>query len=426
LLVLAVLVLVSPGIVGHLAERSLDEGLDWAATRTEEVAVTSRGFERGWFSSAGRHRIEITDEELRELLLAYTGGPGVPALIIETRLDHGLIPVASLGRDDGSLAPGLGRAVSTLALETADQSSIPLPGKIISHVGLAGTLTSNYVLSPGSFSEGGTTASWGEVDVSLAASPGDGAIRFDGSIESISLDSMHEHLRIADIRFSGDQRPSPFGFRVGPLELSVASIGLDDRNENMFGPVSWESVSTLDDDRVNLQTRFGIAGGFLDGIGRVDIELEARLEGADGRSAGRLQDHLGRLNVAANPDPLMWEAEHAARQLLARGVALHIDVARIATPGGDVVAELHLVVDESDPASSAWTSVLLATDASTAIRVPAGLVDSLAAIDPEIGAAVGMGLLRKDGDNYEMHATFKNGALTVNGAPMPLPIPGLR
>ncbi len=426
LIVLAVLLLVSPGIVGRLAERSLDENLDWAATQTEDVTVTSQGFDRGWFSSAGRHRVEIGDEELRELLLAYTGGTDVPALIIDTRLDHGLIPLTSLSRDDGSLAPGLGRAVSTLAFETADGSTIPLPGRIASHVSLTGALTSSYITKPGSFSADGATASWGDVDISLSTHPADGGIGFNGSIESFAVDSMTDHVRIADIRFTGQQRPSAFGFHVGPLELSIASIGLDARNEAVVGPFSWASLATIDDDRVNLQTRLGVAGGFLDGIGRVDVDFEARIEGADGASAGRLKEGVERLNVAANPDALMWDVEQAAKELLAKGLTLHVEAARIATPQGDIVADLHVAIDESDLVTFTWTSLLLATEARADLRVSAPLLDSLAAVDSELSAAIGMGFLRKEGDEYEMRAAFKNGLLTVNGAPLPLPVPGLR
>jgi hypothetical protein len=425
LIVLAVLVLVSPGIVGRLAERSLDESLDWAAAQTMEVSVTSSRFDRGWFFSEGRHRIEINDPDLRELLLAYTGFDDVPALIIDTRLDHGLIPVTSLSRDDGSLTPGLGRAVSTLALESADGSVIALPGRIASYIGLTGILTSSYVMKPGSFADDGATASWGNVN-SLSTSPADGGIRFDAGVESFAVDSMAERVRLADVRFSGEQRPSAFGFHVGSLELSIASIGLDARNETVLGPFSWTSLATVDDDRVNLQTRFNIAGGFLDGIGRVDVDLEARIEGADAASAGRLKNRLGRLNVAANPDALMWDVEQAAQELLAKGLTVHVDVARIATTRGPVVAELHVAVDESDPATFTWPRLSLATEASANLRVSAELLESLAAVDPELSAAIGMGFLRRQGDDYEMRAAFNNGLLTVNDAPLPLPVPGLR
>ena len=67
LLALAVIVLISPAIVGRLAEKSMDENLDWAATESNELTVTSQGFDRGWFSSEGQHRVELRDGELRDI-----------------------------------------------------------------------------------------------------------------------------------------------------------------------------------------------------------------------------------------------------------------------------------------------------------------------------------------------------------------------
>ena len=122
LFVIALIVIISPGIIGRLAEQSMDENLDWAAAESREIAITSLGFDRGWFTSHGQHRIEIRSGELRDslMLLAYENGfDELPVLIIDTRIDHGLVPVTSIGRQQGSLAPGLGNAVSTLSFEFA-------------------------------------------------------------------------------------------------------------------------------------------------------------------------------------------------------------------------------------------------------------------------------------------------------------------
>ena len=115
LVALALIVMVSPGIVGRLAERSMEENLDWAAQESQELVVTSQGYDRGWFSSEGQHRVELKGGSLRDILQAYTrteNAGDIPALIIDTHLDHGLIPVASLSRDKGSLIgsgrPGIG------------------------------------------------------------------------------------------------------------------------------------------------------------------------------------------------------------------------------------------------------------------------------------------------------------------------------
>jgi len=61
LLTLAVIVLVSPGIVGRLAEKSVEENLDFVASENDEIVVTTESFDRGWFTSEGRHRIELRD-----------------------------------------------------------------------------------------------------------------------------------------------------------------------------------------------------------------------------------------------------------------------------------------------------------------------------------------------------------------------------
>ena len=165
LVLLALVVLISPAIVGRLAEKSMDESLSWAAQESGEVRVTSENFTRGWFSSEGTHRVELRDGDLKSALVTLVGpiesDDELPILIINTRLDHGLIPVSSMSREHGSLGPGLGSAVSTLQIEFEDGEVIDIPGTIYSKVGLAGELLSNYILEPGSHSDGDTRASWG-------------------------------------------------------------------------------------------------------------------------------------------------------------------------------------------------------------------------------------------------------------------------
>ena len=39
----------------------------------------------------------------------------------------------------------------------------------------------------------------------------------------------------------------------------------------------------------------------------------------------------------------------------------------------------------------------------------------------KLARAIGMGFLRRNQDVYEMEAAFKDGLLTINGAPMPVP-----
>ena len=111
---------------------------------------------------------------------------------------------------------------------------------------------------------------------------------------------------------------------------------------------------------------------------------------------------------------------------LAAGFELHLDRVEVTLPQGTMRTRLDVEVAESDIDDFTWTSALLALDASLDLSVPVDLVEVATAADPQLNAAIAMGFLKRNGDVYEMEAAFKKGLLTVNGAPMPIPIPGLQ
>jgi len=63
-------------------------------------------------------------------------------------------------------------------------------------------------------------------------------------------------------------------------------------------------------------------------------------------------------------------------------------------------------------------------DAEADLTASEGFVDYAMAVNPDAGAIIGMGYLRKKGDVYEMRAEYAKGLLTINGAPMPIPMGG--
>ena len=96
LVVLAVVVLVSPGIVGRMAEKNLEENIEWAEREGGGIEFQTESFDRGWFTSEGRHRVVLSTAAFREVAAKYqekTGNDKLPSLIIDTRLDHGLVPI---------------------------------------------------------------------------------------------------------------------------------------------------------------------------------------------------------------------------------------------------------------------------------------------------------------------------------------------
>ena len=428
LVVLALVVLISPGIIGRMAEKSVEENLNWAAEESGALAVTSENFSRGWFSSEGQHRIEISDEKLKAALgsMAQTDDIGpLPVLIINTHLDHGLVAVSSLARDKGSLAPGLGSAVSTLSVELPDGETVELPGSIYSKIGLSGDLQSNYVLPAGSFAEDGGTLSWGESDIDFSTNPSNGRVTAAGRIGKLNVEDGADVVAINGLTFSTDQVPTKYGFSTGDVEVALS--GMSVRNGGMAAggikSMKLDASTAVKNGLLSGRTRLTLDSEAIPQFGEVSVIADISLSGADAEAIGALQRAM-KAQGANNADPqqMMALLGDDLKQLLATGVELRFDQLDVTLPMGTVETRLDFKVKEDNPATFEWTSLLLATEASADISIPEGLIDMATQMNPQMGAAVGMGFLQKNGDVYELKAEYAKGLLTVNGTPMPIPL----
>jgi len=429
LVIAATVVLVSPGIIGRIAEESVDGNLQWAAQENEGFVVTAQRFDRGWFSSHGRHRIEIRDPQLRDAIATLAGREspdGEPALIIETRIDHGLIPVASLGRAEGSLAPGLGRGVSTLAIEYPDGQSLPVPGTIYSSIGLNGVLTANYIAESGSIEADGSTASWGNADIELSTDHTAQSLVIDGTIESLFVSDAGDVLRLGSTTFAGEQRPSRFGISVGDFEIRAESVAVEEAGAETYrlGPVALAGTSDIDGERVNGDVRMSIGELAIPGYGNADFDVAVRFTGLDGAALGNLVRTAEAADDNASPQMLQQRLLDDLEKLAAAGFELHVDRFDFDLPQGPVALTMRLTAEDSGDSDFDLTSLLMTLDAEADLTASAGFVDQAMAMNPDAGAIIGMGYLRRNGDVYEMHAEYAKGLLTINGAPMPIPMGG--
>jgi len=432
LIVLALVVLVSPAIVGRLAEKSMDENLNWAAQESGEVRVTSESFTRGWFSSEGTHRVELQDGDLKTIVMAFSGpaerGDELPVLIINTRLDHGLFPVASMSRENGSLAPGLGSAVSTLQVELDDGGKIDVPGTIYSEVGLAGELVSHYILEPGSRTTGDTTAFWGSTDIEVKTDPKNGKAIFHGTVSSLSLDDGEERVSLGQLTFEGDQEPTGFGITVGDVsfdleDLTVSLAGLD---AGGLRSMSVDATTALDGNDVNANATMSMAMHDMPQFGEMSFDMMFELTGADAELLGRVQQTLESAAAAADPMATYAAAEGDLLALFASGFEMNFQQFNMTLPQGTVTSKMLFSFSEKDPAGFAWTSLLMTTEASIDLSIPEALVEMILQAQPGAAMAIGGGYLVKSGDAYVLNAEMKKGLLKVNGAPIPIPFGAIR
>jgi len=431
LVLLAIVVLVSPAIVGRIAEESMTENLDWAARESGEVTVTTESFARGWFSSEGRHRFELQDGDLllaAEALMGPLAADGLPVLIVDTKLDHGLIPVSSMSREKGSLAPGLGSAISTMSVELPDGEVIKVPGTIFSEVGLAGELHSHYELESGSFEDGGTTATWDATNINLKTDPRNGDAEFDGVVGPLSIGDATETITLDGLAFKGQQQPTKYGVAVGDvaLELTGLSVAVAGNEAGGVKSMSVNAKTELDGDDVNAIAVVSAALRKVPQFGEITFDMAFNLEGADAEALGRVQQALESAGASQNPMAVFGPAEQDLKNLFASGFKFNFEQLNITLPLGTMSMKMLFEFGEEDPATFEWTTLLLSTEASVDLSIPDAIVQMMVQAEPNLAMAIGGGYLVKNGDVYELEAQLKKGLLTVNGAPIPIPLGAVR
>ncbi len=423
LLTLALIVLVSPGIIGKLAERSVDENLNWAASESGELVVTSSGFDRGWFSSEGQHRVALGDGAIRAAMASE--GEDIPVLVIDTHLDHGLVPLTSMAREGGSLAPGLGSAVSTLMIEYGDGETFEIPGKIYSEIGLGGDLQSSYALAAGAKTVNGETATWEDIRVDVSTSPRSGSVTYVGDFGAFSFADDQEVVSFGGLTFMGKQTMTQYGFSTGNLEATLDAVAIETGGLPTAGlnGITVTANSAVNDGLLNADTYLRITGQTIPGFGDVSVTANVLIAGADAKALGVVSQRLESMSGSPDPTQMMMVAGEDIKDLFAAGFEFRFDQLDIVLPMGTVVSTMSFEIPQSDRATFEWTSLLLGLVASADVTVPQGLVDLAMQMNPQAAdAVISMGYLKQDGDVYEMKARYKKGVLTVNGAPIPIPL----
>ena len=421
LLTLALIILVSPGIIGKLAERSVNETLEWAATKSGQLVVTSSGFDRGWFSSEGQHRVALGDGTIRAAMISE--GEDIPVLVINTHLDHGLVPLASMAREGGSLAPGLGSAVSTLSIEYGEDHTFEIPGKIYSDIGLGGDLQSTYVLSAGSKTTDGKTATWENVRINISTSSRNGSVTFDGDIGALSFEDDQEVISFGGLTFMGKQTMTQYGFATGHAEAALGAVAVETGGmpTAVMTGMTITTDSAVNDGLLDANTYIQITGQTIAEFGDVSVTVNIVLAGADAVALGVVTQRLESMSASAAPAQVVMLAGEDFKDLFAAGFEVRFDQLDVELPMGTVTSKISFEVPPTDRASFEWTSLLLGVVASADITVPQGLVDFALQMNPQAAdAIISMGYLKQKGDVYELEAHYKKGLLTVNGVPIPL------
>jgi uncharacterized protein YdgA (DUF945 family) len=421
LVVLALVILISPGVVGWLAERNLQQGIEQAKTDSPDVVVTTERFDRGWFTSEGRHRVSLRH--------AGVAANGMKSLIIDTRFDHGLLPVSSMSLSSGSLKPGLARMVSTLHLDDGQGNLTELPGTIYSETSLGGDTTGRYVLEAGSRDDAHGTATWSGADLQFTASDGHRELSVKGEVQPWSYQAGANSAEVGKLTVDARQVKTDFGIAVGDVIMVIESFAVAGEAGPLSGfqKLDINGTSAIDGDEVNARTRMSLQKLVIPEFGEIGISMDVAVNGLDAAALGRISKAADEARASDDPDAALGDLfsviQGDLESMLASGGEIRLDQLDIALPQGDIRSKMTLAVAESSGAFS-WPGTIMATTASADISVAEALVQMGLEMNPDAASLIDMGFLKLEGDVYRMQAEFAGGLLTVNGAPLPIPLPG--
>lgn len=417
---LAVLVMLSPGIVGRIAERSIERQLELATERDPAASVSTERFRRGWFTSEGRHRVPLNDPAL-VMLAAFLGAaePGdVEALIVTTRLDHGLVPVGGASRDVAALLPALARGVSTLEVEMADGTLRALPGELESAVGLTGGATLLYTVPPGNARQSGVLAEWQDLSVTLTSSADGRELGFDASFDGLALQEGRQQLEFDDLQVDVATALTSYGFATGDARVALGRGSLEQDGERFaWDAVNVDASSAENGGRVRANLSVRVAG-LETGTGRFAGTIDAAAQDVD---AARLAPVLRRFQRSGDATVAGLDRDTLLRHLLAGGGRLAIPALSVDTPQGTLEAALEVALRATDGVAS-WPGLALGAQATAELAVPRELAAPGGLLAEPLRPLVAGGFLKPDGAVYRLDAKLARGVATINGAPLPIPM----
>ena len=425
LVILALLVLIAPGIVGRLAEQNIEENIDWAESDSPGVNIETERFDRGWFTSEGTHRVVLDGGRFADVSSEYqaaTGNPELPSLIIHTELTHGPLP-------GGSLSPGLASTVSTFQIDPGNGQPFDVPGQLTSKVGLNGSSDSRLLLEAGTHELEEASIEWQGVDLGITSDPGPGSVTVDGEVLPWRIDAGGSVVDFSAMTISADQVRSEYGFKVGTVDLDMGKIEIVDEGAPMsIEGISLSGESSIDDDRVDAVSTFEMDRMTVPAVGEVSLNFDFALEGADAESASAIGAAIQEAQSSTDPEAalanLYPSIEDDLGVLFDKGLDMRIDRLDISLPQGVVSTRINLSIPEGNSDGDFnWANVLLRMTGEIDLRIPGPIYQMAAMMNAQAGSLVAMGILVQDGEDFVMNAEYAQGLFNVNGAPMPIPMP---
>ena len=306
-----------------------------------------------------------------------------------------------------------------------------MAGRINSTINLSGATDADLLLTEGNWSDGDTRIDWKGAELKMTLDGAGVMTAADGYIDAIRFSAGGRKVESSRIDLTVKQDKSDYDFMVGSMDVRSGSVSVSDALGNQVGFSSMDVsvASSIDGDKIQGNSQIDLAGILAPGLGTIDIGLDLVYSGFDAASFVLLYAALQEAAADGSPEDAfaaIYPAMDAElQQFLSTGGDVRIDHLNLSLPLGDILTNFHFVLPEAGPGDAfSWPGLLLKLTASINLQLPVSLFQMIETVQPEAGAAVAMGILVLDGDQYKMQLEYSQGLATINGVPMPVPLPG--
>jgi len=283
-------------------------------------------------------------------------------------------------------------------------------------------------MEEGSQTDANALMTWSGADITLTTDPTNRALTAKGNIAPTSIESYGITTNIGTVSFDVEQDRSQYSFGIGTAHIDVASLTVTSPAQPKagFSKVSIDVSSELDDDRVNSVASIEFGHVIMPALGDMNLYLDVAAKGLDANS---MEVFVSELRAAQAQQPnapmeaLLPQVEDDLEALLAQGVEIDITRLDVSLPQGDLSTTININIPESATGSAfSWPGIILATTASVDLRISTSLYELAESMNPDANMLLAMGILKHTGENYEMEVRYASGLLTINGAPMTVPL----
>lgn len=411
------LVCLAPAAIGRLAESRQQFLIDSLADNIAGADLITDQYETGWITSRSIHRLRLDDPAYVNAARELTGIPNLeesPELVIRSRIAHGPWPLLE-GR------PGLARVHSEVAF-LVGQDEIAIPGVAITDIGLDASGVTVFQ-SPGmetTVESGSAFIRWHPTELRISFDRQVRNLDSLGTIGELEFLGSNGEIRFGPVRVDGRSTYTTHGFWSGESRLNVAAFsmtGIDGASFLAEG-LDLDLAVLPDGDLVDHRYDVTVSRFSSPRVENGQLHLAGAIERLDATALGRL---LAMRTEARWPnDRQSWSGVFSAAS------RFRLQEFLMEADGERARLEFECHLGDAIDAGAGPGELLRALQGQGTVELSEGLLPMMIGNgnDPAaVESLVAIGYLRRIEDGLVAEVRLGGGLMTINGLPIPLPLP---